>query len=459
MAADQPSVFAQRQQLLSNTVRAHPFAGAVFVGTGLGSFAGSFPDGVTSVEGVPAPADVFVRARAPGTPFDGAVVGRATSSASGEWSIGNVAEDVPFDVVARKDGECDVVKSDVYALSPLRAAFPALFYVPIGASRTFPLTMHGGEGPYTYTVTSGPLPGGFSLVGGALVSSPSLTSAGDYTVTLDVEDARGAILSTQVIIRLMYIQLRADTDFGATKLLAPGDTVDSVVAAAGGYPPYTYAVATGALPPGIALDPSTGELSGTLGTPYGKWSFTISVTDAVSDVAYSPTLEIISSPFIPHKYWRLYVTAHNGNADVSVAELRFLPVFGSTAIPVQPATAFASSQYSSGYIPSYAFDSSLSSRWAASGSTNPVPVFIGNVLPVSATVGSVSITAANAGTPNNGPRDFYVQSSDDNATWTNEWYVSGQTGWGSNQVRTFQRPFPLYPGGESHTQWGTATVS
>jgi hypothetical protein len=51
------------------------------------------------------------------------------------------------------------------------------------------------------------------------------------------------------------------------------------LAASGGVEPYVYYVTAGSLPPGLALDPETGNLSGTPDTP-GIYQFTLSAVDA-----------------------------------------------------------------------------------------------------------------------------------------------------------------------------------
>jgi hypothetical protein len=55
----------------------------------------------------------------------------------------------------------------------------------------------------------------------------------------------------------------------------------ATLAATGGVTPYTWAVTSGSLPPGLTLDTSTGMISGTP-TAYGTYSFTVTVTDAES---------------------------------------------------------------------------------------------------------------------------------------------------------------------------------
>ncbi len=57
-----------------------------------------------------------------------------------------------------------------------------------------------------------------------------------------------------------------------------GVPYSTTFAATGGVPPYSWAVIGGGVPPGLALDPNTGELAGTP-TAAGHWSFTIEVTD------------------------------------------------------------------------------------------------------------------------------------------------------------------------------------
>jgi hypothetical protein len=60
-----------------------------------------------------------------------------------------------------------------------------------------------------------------------------------------------------------------------------GVAYSETLAASAGAPPYTWAISSGSLPPGLALDPVTGEISGLPLGP-GSSTFTVSVTDAAA---------------------------------------------------------------------------------------------------------------------------------------------------------------------------------
>lgn len=82
---------------------------------GGGFLAGSFPDGLTTVEGVPVAAEIIVRLRTetPGAPGDGCMVAHTFSSPSGEWLVPNLSTAKRYDVFARLVGECDALQSDI----------------------------------------------------------------------------------------------------------------------------------------------------------------------------------------------------------------------------------------------------------------------------------------------------------------------------------------------------------
>ena len=65
----------------------------------------------------------------------------------------------------------------------------------------------------------------------------------------------------------------------------PNGTVNAgysmTLSANGGTPPYTWSIVSGALPPGLTLNPTTGAISGTPNTT-GNFSFTAQVSDAAS---------------------------------------------------------------------------------------------------------------------------------------------------------------------------------
>jgi 6-phosphogluconolactonase (cycloisomerase 2 family) len=63
-----------------------------------------------------------------------------------------------------------------------------------------------------------------------------------------------------------------------------GDNVVASVGAYGGRPPYAWSIAGGALPPGSALNATTGIFSGILNVP-GAYSFMVQVTDSLGGTA------------------------------------------------------------------------------------------------------------------------------------------------------------------------------
>ena len=68
-------------------------------------------------------------------------------------------------------------------------------------------------------------------------------------------------------------------------------TLYSYTFTASGSPAPTFSVASGALPPGLSLDESTGELSGEP-TEEGTFTFTIRASNGVSPEALTPTITI-----------------------------------------------------------------------------------------------------------------------------------------------------------------------
>ena len=82
--------------------------------TGPGRLAGEFPDGITTVEGVPVSAEVRVLLRRPsGKLGDGAVVAVVQSAADGTWEVTGLPEGFTFDVVGRKNNHNDVIVANI----------------------------------------------------------------------------------------------------------------------------------------------------------------------------------------------------------------------------------------------------------------------------------------------------------------------------------------------------------
>ena len=80
---------------------------------GVGYLAGEYPDGITTVDGVPQSADVLVRLRLPGSYFDGLTVASTTSAPDGTWRVDGLDPSLKYDVIGRKNGHNDVIMANV----------------------------------------------------------------------------------------------------------------------------------------------------------------------------------------------------------------------------------------------------------------------------------------------------------------------------------------------------------
>ncbi len=159
------------------------------------------------------------------------------------------------------------------------------------------LTTSGGVSPYSYAVTAGAIPTGLTFApDGRLSGTP--VAAGNFNFTITATDSSGAP-GPYTASRAFSVAIAAPT-IVVDPLTLPNATFgvpySQTITADGSIAPYSFAVTSGALPPGLTLAPG-GALTGTP-TLSGSWGFTITATDVTGAPgpyagarAYSITVE------------------------------------------------------------------------------------------------------------------------------------------------------------------------
>jgi putative Ig domain-containing protein len=153
------------------------------------------------------------------------------------------------------------------------------------------LLFTGGTAPRAWSMASGSLPPGMTLGSSGIISGAP-TNVGVYNFTVRLTDATQTSVTSQ--------PLRITVTPGPLIIQSTGDLARGRVANSysytlqkiGGAPPYTWAVATGSLPPGLSLNASTGIISG-VPTQDGTFSFTMQLTDSQPLTVTSTTMRII----------------------------------------------------------------------------------------------------------------------------------------------------------------------
>ncbi len=140
------------------------------------------------------------------------------------------------------------------------------------------LTASGGAGPpYTFTATG--LPAGLSISqSGTISGTPTVSGTFNYTVT--VTDSAGNTGTTNCSVNVTPPVALSCSGTSVGDVGVPFNSPPPTVT--GGVAPYTFSIGSGALPPGLTLNTSTGAVTGTATAP---GSFTIKVTDSLGATA------------------------------------------------------------------------------------------------------------------------------------------------------------------------------
>nr|WP_316654850.1 IPT/TIG domain-containing protein [uncultured Gellertiella sp.] len=184
-------------------------------------------------------------------------------------------------------------------------AQPALPDVVQGQTYKQLIIMEGGIGPTTYTLETGALPAGLSLVpgipGSAGITGTVTAPPGLYTFTVRGTDSYQHTAAMQYTIPVTSA-LSFTPAAGGLPDATVGQTYHQTVTMNGGTGAVTYSLDGGtALPAGLTLDPATGLISGTLSmnAAIGDRTFTIRGTDTLGQTAsmnYTITVKAQAQP-------------------------------------------------------------------------------------------------------------------------------------------------------------------
>jgi hypothetical protein len=172
--------------------------------------------------------------------------------------------------------------------SPLTIATSSLPVGAVGAAYSVGLTAAGGSGGYTWSIASGSLPAGLQLSSGAITGTP--TAAGSYRFCVEV--TAGSSAATQwLTLTVNGAPLTVTTTWLPAGVV--GTWYLAGLAATGGSGGYTWSLASGTLPAGMAI--SMGTINGAPSAS-GSYTFTVEVTDSSSASATRSLTLIVSSP-------------------------------------------------------------------------------------------------------------------------------------------------------------------
>src|SRR5664280_2641413 len=166
----------------------------------------------------------------------------------------------------------------------------------MGVAYNSSLAATGGAGGYVFTIASGALPAGLTLrtSTGAITGTPTAYGTSSFTArVVDSTGTTGGTTSSSCsIVIAPPIALTCAAATGQT-----GVAYNSSLAATGGAGGYVFTIASGALPAGLTLNPSTGAITGTP-TAYGTSSFTAMVVDStgITGGTTSSSCSIVVAP-------------------------------------------------------------------------------------------------------------------------------------------------------------------
>jgi outer membrane autotransporter protein len=259
-----------------------------------------------------------------------------------------------------------ILAPTVTVTGPAAGALPA---ATAGAAYSQTFTAAGGTGPHTFALAGGALPAGLTLSSaGVLSGAPTQAGAFDFAVrAIDASTGPGAPFSSAAANYTLTVNAPTLTLTPATLVAGvTGQAYSQSFTASGGAAPYTYAVASGALPAGLALT-AEGVLSGTP-TIAGAADITVRATDANGFTVTAPYAVVINPSAVVAPPVTLEILAgETATADLTAGAAGG-PFTGAALVslsPVNAGSAVISSPSAGRYVLTFTSAAAFSGRATA----------------------------------------------------------------------------------------------
>lgn len=190
------------------------------------------------------------------------------------------------DLKVGPDGRLYVVSfgdGKIYAIS--NATLPPSFGIAtlppaeVGVAYNVDLNISGGSPPFSVSLVTGLLPPGLNIIGETIAGT--LTSVKGSRFTLRVTDDIGASLTQRFNISAVGAVNISNQSLPNGRV---GRSYSARLSAKSGKRPFTWSLTGGSLPSGLALDATTGRITGTP-LAVGDTNLTFQVTDTMGGVA------------------------------------------------------------------------------------------------------------------------------------------------------------------------------
>lgn len=333
--------------------------------------------------------------------------------------------------------------------SGFNAVTALLTFVGDPSSKRDIVAHRNGTGPSSDTLTTGssPLAHDRGIYFASNRANNTVTGPGTQLRTVSGSNASGVLCTEEVSsngsysktftlgtggasgyydVVLTWAKTVMDLDYFLDATYGIGDAVSIPANYGNGTAPYTFSISAGALPAGLSINSSTGAITGTLTAAAGDYTFTVQMLDSAGQVV--TTSVTLNASVIPtYRYMRLNVTA-SAASPIDLMELEVYQTVGGANVATT-ATATASAGSPAGLI-----DGSVGGGLWEPGSAPQWAKLdwgAGNAKRI-AQIGM----AARSGFESRCPRDFDIQVSNDNSTWTTLKSFTGQS-FGSGAITKF----------------------
>ena len=287
----------------------------------------------------------------------------------------------------------------------LQVSTPTVPPAKVGAAYQASLSATGGAQPYSWGVESGSLPSGLALDGnsGAINGMPNQPGNSSFTVKVNDSTGQTARQSMAMSVTPTAAPLQITTSSLAGGQV--GTSYQASVSVTGGTLPYSWSIASGALPASLALNAGSGAISGTPSAA-GNSSFTVKVNDSGNQSAQQPlAISVAAAPPAPLQITTSSLaggqvgTSYQASVSVTGGTKPYSWSIASGALPSSLALNAASGAISG--MPSTAGNSSFTVKVNDSGNQSaqqPLAISVAAAPPAPLQITTSNLTSGQVGT-------------------------------------------------------------